>query len=246
MAFSLQAFLMGLLTFFITVLGSSLVFLFKKINDLTEKIMLGISAGIMMAASIWSLLDPAIESASKLHMIPWLVISIGFILGVLFLLISDYLMNNNHSKTLLLSITLHNIPEGLAIGLAFGSLAFNYTPTLLTSAYVLAIGIGIQNFPEGCAISLPLKNSGYSASKAFILGSLSAIVEPIFAFLGAILVLKVVNIMPLLLSFAAGAMMYVVVKELIPQSQNDEGNSLISFFTLLGFVIMMILDIALG
>lgn len=256
--FEWQALLMGLLTWFITALGSSLVFFFKKVSSSILNIMMGVSAGIMISASIWSLLNPAIEQATKLEMTAWLVASLGFMVGCIFLYLSDIFFERLLSKNkrqysklkriwmLVFSITLHNIPEGLAIGVAFGSLAFNNSPALFTSAVALAIGIGIQNFPEGCAISLPLRREGISRFKAFLAGALSAIVEPISAFCGALLVLKVQNILPFFLAFAAGAMMYVVVKELIPESQQDKNSNLMALFTLIGFTIMMVLDIALG
>ncbi len=248
-SFELQALLMGLFTWLITTIGSSLVFFFKKVNTFILNLMMGLSAGIMISASFWSLLNPAIDDAKKLSMTPWLVVTIGFLLGCLFLYFFDVIFDRNQgkrNKMLVFSITLHNIPEGLAIGVAFGSLAFNYSYAMFTSAVALAIGIGIQNFPEGCAISLPLRKEGASRLKAFFMGSLSAIVEPISALLGALLVLKVQFILPYFLAFAAGAMMYVVIKELIPASQNGGNNKLMALFTLIGFAIMMILDVALS
>ena len=252
------ALVMGIFTWVITVLGASLVFFFKRVSSFILNLMMGLAAGIMISASMWSLLSPAVEQASNLKMLPWLIVSLGFLVGGGFLFLFDFFLEkkikNNHQHfsklrrngLLVFSITLHNIPEGLAIGVAFGSLAFNYSPALFSAAIALAIGIGIQNFPEGCAISLPLRKEGMSRFKSFLIGALSAVVEPISAFLGAILVLKIQMILPFFLAFAAGAMMYVVIKELIPESQKDKNNNLMSFCTIIGFVIMMVLDLAFG
>ena len=242
-------------TFLVTALGSSCVFIFKKTNKSIEDAMLSISAGIMISASFFSLLSPAINLSNEQHKCTFLVVSIGFILGSLFLYLSDKILDNlynkkdkNKKRNLLLfsSITLHNIPEGLAIGCAFGELFINTNKSILLSAIVLAIGIGIQNFPEGSAISLPLWQSGMSKFKSFIYGSLSAIVEPISAIISSIISIKVKNVLPLFLTFAAGAMIYVSTKELIPESQTNNNKSLMTMFLIIGFVIMMILDVALN
>ena len=248
--------LASLFTFGLTSLGSSIVFLFKKVNKNVMDVMLSIAAGIMLAALFWSLLEPGIELAKSLNINCWLISLIGIISGGLLLYLGDSIYDKyNESKELnknkrifmlIFSITLHNIPEGLAIGIAFGSLKYNIPGATLLSAISLAIGIGIQNFPEGSAISLPLRREGYSRFKSFLIGSLSGIVEPIAAIIGAILVLKTRYILPFFLTFAAGAMLYVVIKEIIPESQENEKKDLMTIFTIIGFVIMMVLDVALG
>lgn len=253
-----QVIIASLMTWFITSLGASIVFFFKKVNKNILDSMLGLSAGVMIAASFWSLLNPSIEKSNELGLNAWLVALIGIFIGVLLISISDHLFNKLLNKKnsyknregikrnflLILSITLHNIPEGLAIGVAFGGIVSG-TNTLL-SAVLLALGIGIQNFPEGCAVSLPLRREGLSRSKSFLVGSLSGIVEPISAIIGCSLVILVENILPYCLSFAAGAMIYVAVSELIPESQKNKHKNLITMFTMLGFSIMMVLDVALG
>ena len=244
-------------TFLVTSLGSSLVFFFKKINKTVLDIMLSISAGVMIAASFFSLLNPAIILANNQNKITWLVLFIGFILGGLLLYISGLLFEKKYSNKykknnikrnimLFLSITIHNIPEGMAIGVAFASIAFNIEGATMEAAMMLALGIGIQNFPEGCAVSLPLRRDKISRFKSFLLGSLSGFVEIISGLLGALLVMIINNILPYLLSFAAGAMIYVVVEELIPESQTNNNKELMTLFTLIGFSIMMILDISFG
>lgn len=248
-----QALISTIFTWAITALGASLVLFFKKINKNIMDAMLGFASGVMIAASFWSLLSPAIEMANNLNMISWLIVSIGFVSGGILLFIADKIFEktNSESKTkrsimLISSITIHNIPEGIAIGVAFASLMYNLDGTTITSACMLALGIGLQNFPEGSAVSIPLRREGYSRSKAFFYGQLSGMVEPISAVLGALLVLRVRYILPFILSFAAGAMIYVVVQELIPESQTNTKKSLMALFTLIGFTIMMILDISLG
>lgn len=247
-----------LFTWGITSLGASLVFFFKKVNRNVMDAMLGFAAGVMIAASFWSLLAPGIELADELGKCSWLVATIGFISGGVILYLGDkvckYFMkkrNNNseglrRSILLFSSISLHNIPEGLSVGVAFGSLFYNMTEATLLSAIVFALGIGLQNFPEGSAVSLPLRREGFSRCKSFMYGSLSGLVEPISAVIGALLVVRIRNILPLCLCFAAGAMIYVVVEELIPESQSNKCKDLMAFFTLIGFSIMMILDVALG
>lgn len=255
----IQVLLASILTWFITALGSGIVFFFKKVNNNVLDAMLGLSAGVMIAASFFSLLNPAIIQAENLGMISWLIVSLGFISGGILLIFGDiffkYFLEKRSVKNvsgikrslmLIFSITLHNIPEGLAIGVAFGSMALGVPGATLVSAVMLAVGIGIQNFPEGTAVSLPLRREKFSRTKSFVYGSLSGIVEPISALLGCLLVMYVRNILPFLLSFAAGAMIYVVVSELIPESQKNERKNLMSLFTITGFVIMMILDVALG
>ena len=247
-----QALLATLFTYIMTALGASIVFFFKKISKNVMDAMLGFAAGVMTAASYFSLLAPAIESSIELNLTPWLVIFIGFFSGGLLLFIADKIFNkllNRKNKRILMlisSITIHNIPEGLAVGIAFGSIFYGINGATLLSAIMLAIGIGLQNFPEGSAVSIPLLRDGMSRKKSFFFGQLSAVVEPIFGVLGAILVLKVKILLPFFLSFAAGAMIYVVVSELIPESQSNSKKELMAIFTIIGFSIMMILDVALG
>jgi len=253
-----QALIATLFTWGVTALGASLVFLFKKVNKSVMDAMLGFAGGVMIAASFWSLLSPAIEMAEKLKMIPLLITFLGFFSGGLLLFVGDKIFdkldkrkkttNNKVKRCLMLifSITLHNIPEGLAIGVAFGSLAYGLEGATVAAACLLALGIGLQNFPEGTAVSVPLRREGLSRKKAFFFGQLSGIVEPIAGVLGAMLVLKMRLILPFLLAFAAGAMIYVVVEELIPESQTNEKKDLMALFTLIGFSIMMILDVALS
>lgn len=255
----IAALIATIFTWSITALGSSLVFFFKKINKNFMDAMLGFAAGVMIAASYWSLLSPAIEMANNLKLNAWLITFIGFFSGGLLLFIGDKicdkilkkLRNNNSSSykrmiMLVTSITLHNIPEGLAVGVAFGSVAYGLTGATIIAALTLAIGIGLQNFPEGTAVSLPLRREGLSRNKAFFIGQLSGIVEPISGLLGAILVMKMRILLPFFLAFAAGAMIYVVVEELIPESQSNKKKDLMALFTLIGFSVMMILDVALG
>lgn len=247
-----KALIATIFTFLVTVLGSSIVFFFKKISKTFADIMLSFSAGVMIAASFFSLLNPAISSSLELNLTPWITITIGFILGGVFLFISDKiltkLINSKRKRIFLLtsSITIHNIPEGLAVGIAFGSVYYGINGATDIAAIMLAIGIALQNFPEGSAVSIPLLREGMSRKKSFLYGSLSAIVEPIFGVLGAFLVLKVKFLLPYFLSFAAGAMIYVVTSELIPESQTNEKKDIMSLSTIIGFTIMMILDVALG
>ena len=253
----IQALLATIFTWFITLLGAALVFFFKKINKNIMDGMLGFAAGIMIAASFFSLLSPAIDMAKSLNLNICLITSLGFITGGLLLFIGDKIFekkleNKNNSSSvkrvimLVLSITLHNIPEGLAVGVAFGSIAYSLDGATLGSAWILALGIGLQNFPEGCAVSVPLRREGFSRNKAFFFGQLSGIVEPISGVIGALLIMKIRLILPFLLSFAAGAMIYVVIQELIPASQTNKKKDLMALFSLLGFIVMMILDVALS
>lgn len=253
----IQAFLATCFTWLVTALGAAFVFFFKKIKKSIMDAMLGFAAGVMISASFWSLLSPSIEMAESLNLNPWLIATTGFLSGGLLLFLGDKLFtkltetkeNNNNIKRslmLIISITLHNIPEGLAVGVAFGSLAYNLEGATLVTACMLALGIGLQNFPEGTAVSVPLRREGFSRKKAFFYGQLSGIVEPISGILGALLVIKIRMLLPFLLAFAAGAMIYVVVEELIPESQSNEKKDLMALFTLIGFSIMMILDLALG
>ena len=251
----LMAFLATLGTWFITLLGAAIVFFFKKVNKNILDCMLSISSGVMIAASFWSLLSPAIDMANNLGMNKVIIPSIGFICGGLLILLMDTFFTKRNKEIsdkkkrclmLISSITLHNIPEGLAVGVAFGSVLYNIEGANIMSAIGLAIGIGIQNFPEGVAVSVPLRREGMSRKKAFFYGQLSGLVEPIAGLIGALLVLKIRIILPFFLAFAAGAMIYVVVSELIPECQTNKNKGLISIFSLIGFVIMMVLDVLLG
>ena len=248
----IKALLATIFTYLITVLGSSIVFFFKKVNKALMDAMLGFAAGVMTAASYFSLLAPAIETSITLNLNKWLPCSIGFLAGGLLLFIADKIFNkfltkkNKRILKLISSITIHNIPEGLAVGIAFGSIAYNVEGATLISAIMLTIGIGLQNFPEGSAVSIPLLREGMSKKKSFIIGGMSAIVEPIFGVVGALLILRIRILLPFLLSFAAGAMIYVVISELIPESQTNEKKDLMALFTIIGFTIMMILDVSLG
>ncbi|MFA5849498.1 MAG: ZIP family metal transporter [Bacteroidales bacterium] len=250
-----------LFTWFVTALGSSMVFFFKSINKKVLNSMLGFAAGVMIAASFWSLLKPAIEMAEANGSIPWVPAVVGFLSGGAFLLMIDKILPHLHmglssdkaegiktqwqrSILLVLAITLHNIPEGLAVGVAFGVLANNPDIGTLTGAIALALGIGLQNFPEGAAVSIPLRREGFSRLKAFHYGQLSGIVEPIAGVGGALLVLSVTPLLPYALAFAAGAMIFVVVEELIPESQNGNETDLSTIGAMLGFATMMMLDVA--
>jgi len=252
-----------LFTYFVTVLGASMVFFFKTINKKILNSMLGFAAGVMIAASFWSLLKPAIEMAEKSGTVPWMPALIGFLSGGAFLLLIDKLLPHLHmglaidkaegvkttwqrSVLLVLAITLHNIPEGLAVGVAFGALANNPDAGMLAGALALAFGIGLQNFPEGAAVSIPLRREGFSRLKAFNFGQLSGIVEPIAGVIGAYLVLTITPLLPYALSFAAGAMIFVVVEELIPESQTGNETDLSTIGAMLGFATMMMLDVAFG
>lgn len=258
----IQALFATIFTWFITMLGAAVVFFFKKMSKNVMDAMLGFAAGVMIAASFWSLLSPAIEMANELKMCSWLVIFVGFVGGGLLLFSGDKIYdyfdkklrkkkntqfkNIKRSLMLVFSITLHNIPEGLAVGVAFGSLAYGLEGATLSAACMLALGIGLQNFPEGTAVSVPLRREGFSRKKAFLYGQLSGIVEPISGVIGALLVIRVRFLLPYLLAFAAGAMIYVVVEELIPESQTNKKKDLMALFTLIGFAVMMIMDVALG
>ena len=251
----MQAFLATMMTYCFTALGSAMVFPFKSVNRNVMDAILGMAGGLMIAASFFSLLNPAIEKAEVLGQTAWLMVSLGFLAGGILLFLTDKIStkilekksrDTNHKRIfmLLFSITMHNIPEGLVVGLAFGSLA--HGNTTLGAACMLALGIAIQNFPEGSALSIPMRREGYSRSKAFFLGQVSGWVEPVAGVLGALLVLKVQSILPFALAFAAGAMIYVVVEEIIPESQTNKRKDLMAFFTLIGFILMMILDVSLG
>ena len=258
----MKIFLGLLIPFLGTVLGSATVFLMKnKLSKKVEKLLMGFAAGVMMAASIWSLIIPSMEMAEEQNIISWIPAAVGFLFGIMFLLVLDSIIPHMHldsekpegmksklKKTtmLVLAVTLHNIPEGMAVGVLFAGVILGETGITVMGALVLALGIAIQNFPEGAIISMPLKEEGVSKTKSFIYGALSGIVEPIAAIITILLTNIVVPILPYLLSFAAGAMIYVVVEELIPESQAGEHSNIGTIGVAIGFVIMMILDVALG
>ncbi len=237
-----------------TSLGSALVFFLRKnINEKFQKIIVGFAAGVMIAASVWSLILPAVEMAENQNIIAWVPAAVGVILGVVFLLAINKIAekfetgpNGKKLDMLIFSVTLHNIPEGMAVGVCFAGFLAGNAGIALLEAIVLAVGIAIQNIPEGAIISMPLKMEGASKKKAFISGVLSGIVEPISAFITVLLINFVVPILPYLLSFAAGAMIFVVVEELIPEMHNGKKSELGVIGVTVGFIIMMILDIALG
>ena len=251
-------------TWGVTAAGASLVFLTVKVNQRLMDSMLGFAAGVMIAASFWSLLAPGIEMAQQMGQTPWLTAVLGFMGGGLFMRLTDRLLPHLHpglavdqvegiktswqrSTLLVLAITLHNIPEGLAVGVAFGAVAADLPSATLGGAIALAIGIGLQNFPEGTAVSMPLRREGMGKKKSFLLGQASGMVEPIAGVLGAYFVLQMQGVLPYALCFAAGAMIFVVVEELIPESQRIPSNiDQVTMATMAGFSVMMILDVALG
>ena len=261
-----QALLGGLFTWGVTLVGAATVFGTRRMSDVVLTSMLGFAAGVMIAASFWSLLMPAIELSEALGYPPWLPPAIGFLSGGAFLRIADQVLPHLHpgladgekegvrttwqrATLLVAAITLHNIPEGLAIGVAFGGAsmagAFGESATL-ASAVALTVGIGLQNFPEGIAVAMPLRREGVSQLKSFWYGQLSALVEPVAAVIGALAVVQMRLLLPYALSFAAGAMIYVVVEELIPESQQSGHGDIATSATLVGFTAMMILDVAFG
>ena len=250
-------------TWGLTALGASLVFFFKEINQTILNSMLGFAAGVMIAASFWSLLSPAIEMAGSMGLNPVVPAIIGFLSGGAFLFLVDKLLPHLHagfdlsqaegiktswqrSVLLVLAITLHNIPEGLAVGVAFGAAGFSGDGGSFGAAVALAIGIGIQNFPEGAAVSIPLRREKLSRFKSFMIGQASGIVEPVAGVLGASLVFLIQPLLPYALAFAAGAMIYVVVEELIPEAQKHGSSDFSTIGAMLGFTVMMLLDVALG
>ena len=250
-------------TWLVTALGAAMVFFFKEIRRSVLDAMLGFAAGVMIAASYWSLLAPAIEMSEQAGEPPWRAPLIGFLLGGAFLKLADTLLPHLHmnqpvgkaeglhshwrrSVLLVAAITLHNIPEGLAVGVAFGAVAAGLPSASLAGAIALAIGIGLQNFPEGAAVSIPLRREGMSRLKCFWYGQLSGIVEPISGVLGALAVLAIRPILPYALAFAAGAMVYVVIEELVPEAQTSGNSDIATLGTMLGFAVMMTLDVALG
>lgn len=260
----IQALIGTLFTWGMTALGAALVFTTKNVNQKFLDSMLGFAGGVMIAASYWSLLSPALEMAEGDGIPSWIPAAVGFLLGGVFLFLADKLLPHLHpnspvekaegiqskqkkrSTLLVLAITLHNIPEGLAIGVAFGAVAAGLPSATLMGAITLAIGIGIQNFPEGVAVSMPLRRDGMSRRKSFVYGQFSGMVEPIAAIIGAVAVVFMEPLLPYALSFAAGAMIFVVAEEVIPGSHENGNGDLASISLMVGFTIMMILDVALG
>ena len=253
----------GLLIPFIgTTLGSAMVFLMKDdIHPGVQKLLLGFASGVMIAASVWSLLIPSLDMGVKSSAISWLPATAGFLLGMAFLLLLDTYVPHLHvdsdepegvashlKKTTMLvfAVTLHNIPEGMAVGVVLAGAMQGNAGVTLAGAVALSIGIAIQNFPEGAIISMPLKSAGHSRKKAFVLGTLSGVVEPIFGIITVLLISLIVPVLPYLLSFAAGAMIYVVVEELIPESQSGSHSNIATIGVAIGFAMMMVLDVALG
>lgn len=258
-----QTILATTFTWGMTALGAAMVFFFKEINKKVLNLMLGFASGVMIAASFWSLLNPAIKLAENLGQKSWQPAVIGFLFGGFFLWSVDKILPHLHqgmntsqsegvktswqrSVLLVLAVTLHNIPEGLAVGVAFGAVAVGAPGATIGAAIALAIGMGIQNFPEGAAVSIPLRNEKLSRLKAFNYGQMSGIVEPIAGVLGFIFVTHIQSILPYALSFAAGAMIYVVAEELIPTAKSDAHDDSGTIGVMLGFAIMMLLDVALG
>jgi ZIP family zinc transporter len=258
-----QALLATLFTWFVTALGAGLVFFFKEVSKNVLNLMLGFAAGVMIAASFWSLLAPGIELAENMGMTPWVPPLVGFLLGGAFLYGVDKLLPHLHlnqprseaegisttwqrSVLLVLAITLHNIPEGLAVGVAFGAAAAGIPSASIGAAIALALGIGIQNFPEGTSVSVPLRREGFGLFKSFAYGQFSGVVEPVAGVLGAVAVLAMRPLLPYALSFAAGAMIYVVVEELIPSAQQGKNTDVATIGAMVGFSVMMTLDVALG
>ncbi|GAB2667237.1 ZIP family metal transporter [Flavihumibacter cheonanensis] len=251
-------------TWLVTAAGASLVFFFKTIKRSVFDAMLGFTGGVMVAASFWSLLAPSIEYSEKLYPdFPWMPAAVGFLVGALFIFSLDKFMPHLHinfgedesegmktkwhkTTLLLLAITLHNIPEGLAVGVLFGAASIGAGEQLIPAAIALAFGIGLQNFPEGMAVAMPLRRHGVSRAKSFWYGQLSAIVEPVAGVLGAVAVIYMEPVLPFALAFAAGAMIYVVVEEVIPETQRDKFTDVAVLGFIGGFVVMMVLDVALG
>lgn len=255
----IQALIATTFTWGVTALGALIVCFFKQMDKKVLNTILGFSAGVMIAASFWSLISPAIDLSEELGYIAWLLPALGFAVGGLFVLLSDRFLDKvlksrgntrsaaslKRSILLVSAITIHNIPEGMAVGVAFGGIASGVPGMTLIGAVMLAIGIGIQNFPEGAAVSLPLRNEGFSRFKSFMIGQASALVEPISAVIGVVLVLGIRSVLPFLLSFAAGAMIAVAARELLPESVKENKN-LATLGLICGFVLMMVLDVALG
>lgn len=247
-------------TYLVTLIGAATVFFFKDVNKKVMDLCLGFGAGVMLAASFWSLLSPAIELSIELNRSGWITPSIGFVTGGIFVMLSDIILSKitdkhfteskksssfKRSVLLVLAVTIHNIPEGLSVGVAFGSITLGLENASVTSAMMIALGIGLQNLPEGACVALPLKREGYSRGKSFFYGQLSGMIEPLAGLLGVMLALSMRAMLPFLLSFSAGAMVAVVASELIPTSAMSD-KQLCTSGVIFGFVVMMVLDVALG
>ena len=258
-----QALLATCFTWGLTALGAAVVFTAKRMSRKLLDAMLAFAAGVMIAASCWSLLIPSIEMSAGRNIPAWLPAAIGFLAGGVFLRLIDWVLPHLHlhapieeaegvstpwqrTTLLILAITLHNIPEGLAVGVAFGAVAYGLPSATLPAALALALGIGIQNFPEGIAVSMPLRREGMSRLKSFWYGQLSGIVEPIAGVIGAAIVLSAQAILPYALAFAAGAMIFVVVEEIVPEAERSGNTDIATAGAMIGFTVMMILDVALG
>jgi zinc transporter, ZIP family len=259
----LQAFVATVFTWGLTAVGAGAVFFFREVSRKALDTALGFTAGVMIAASFWSLLNPAIDMAEEMGMINWLPALVGFVAGALSMRLIDFILPHVHlfgrmteaegvktswrrATLLVLAITLHNIPEGLAIGVAFGAVGAGYEAATIGGAIALAIGIGIQNCPEGTAVAVPLRREGMSRAKAWWYGQLSAVVEPAAAVAGALAVTMMRPMLPYALAFAAGAMIFVVVEEVIPESQSGGHGDSATIGAIAGFAVMMTLDVALG
>lgn len=258
-----QALLATCFTWGVTALGAGTVFLCREVNRKVFDGMLGFAGGVMMAASVWSLLIPAVEMSERQGVTRWVPAVVGFLLGGAFLRLVDRLLPHLHigfptaeaegpktawrrSTLLVLAITMHNIPEGLAVGVAFGGAAMGMPGAAFAGAVALAIGIGLQNFPEGLAVAMPLRREGMSRSKSFMYGQFSGMVEPVAGVLGAAAVISAASLLPYALAFAAGAMIFVVVEEVIPESQRGGNTDIATLGAMSGFALMMLLDVALG
>lgn len=258
-----QALLASLFTWGMTAVGAGLVFFFKNVNRRLLDASLGFAAGVMMAASFWSLLAPSIAMAEEMGQVKWVPPLLGFLAGAASMRLADFVLPHLHlfapasavegvpttlrrTALLVLAITLHNIPEGLAVGVAFGAVGAGYETATLGGAIALALGIGLQNFPEGTAVSVPLRREGLTRVRSFYYGQMTAWVEPIAAVIGAAAVLVMRPILPYALAFAAGAMIFVVVEEVVPESQTGGHADIATSGAILGFAVMMVLDVALG
>lgn len=258
---AVQALIAGVFTWGLTAVGASLVLFVRNVNEKLLDVALGFAAGVMIAASFWSLLEPAIEMSQNLNIPSWIPPATGFLIGALFLRLIDVILPHLHLQApineaegiktsfrrttlLVLAVTLHNIPEGLAIGVSFGAHGADPQAVSILSSLMLAFGIGIQNIPEGFAISMPLRSEGLSRKKSFFIGQLSGLVEPVFALIGVLMLEIMHNLLPYALGFAAGAMIFVTVEELIPESQRNGNSDVATAGLIIGFTLMMILDVA--
>lgn len=248
----MQALLATVFTWLVTLLGAAVVLFFRRVNRTAMDGLMGAAGGVMLAASCWSLLQPALDQAFAMGKNPVFAVLPGFLAGGALIAICDMIFSGRadtitgRRRRLIFSITLHNIPEGMSVGIAFGALTYGIEGATLAAACMLALGIALQNFPEGAAVSVPLRRDGFSRWRAFFYGQMSGMVEPVAGVAGALLVMTARQFMPFLLSFAAGAMVYVVVSDLVPESQSGRRRRLVSMVTLMGFAAMMLMDTMLG